>query len=48
MEEILKLIKEIILNIVQRTYQVDRMITFGSRVKGTYRGDSDWDIFNNC
>jgi len=41
----IKLIKETILNIAkQLNVKIDRIILFGSRARGDYREDSDWDI----
>ncbi len=45
MKEKLNLIKEIILNIAKKhNIEIDRIILFGSRARGDYREDSDWDI----
>lgn len=45
MEGTLKLIKETILNVAkQYNVEVDKIILFGSRARGDYREDSDWDI----
>ncbi len=45
MEERLKLIKEIILNVAKKyNIEVDKIILFGSRARGDYREDSDWDL----
>ena len=45
MEDKLKLIKEIILNTAKKyNIEIDRIILFGSRARGDYREDSDWDI----
>jgi len=45
MEEILKLIKETILNVAKEyNVEIDKIILFGSRARGDYREDSDWDI----
>ena len=45
MEEKLKLIKEIILNMAKKyNIEVDKIILFGSRARGDYREDSDWDL----
>jgi len=45
MEETLKLIKETILNVAKEyNVEIDKIILFGSRARGDYREDSDWDI----
>ena len=45
MEDKLKLIKEIILNTAKKyNIEIDKIILFGSRARGDYREDSDWDI----
>jgi len=45
MEETLKLIKETILNVAKEyNIEIDKIILFGSRARGDYREDSDWDI----
>jgi len=45
MEEELKLIKKIILDIAKKYgIEIDRIILFGSRARGDYRENSDWDI----
>ena len=45
MESKLKLIKEIILNTAKKyNIEIDKIILFGSRARGNYREDSDWDI----
>ena len=45
MEETLKLIREAILNIAkQHNIKIDKIILFGSRARGDYKEDSDWDI----
>ncbi len=45
MEEKLKLIKEIILNVAKKhNIEIDKIILFGSRARGNYRKDSDWDL----
>jgi len=45
MEETLKLIKEAILNVAKEyNVEIDKIILFGSRARGDYREDSDWDI----
>ena len=45
MEEKLKLIKEIILKTAKKYgIEVDKIILFGSRARGDYREESDWDI----
>ena len=44
MEEI-KLIKETILDVAKEyNVDIDKIILFGSRARGDYREDSDWDI----
>ena len=44
-DETLKLIKEIILNTAKKyNIEIDKIILFGSRARGDYREDSDWDI----
>ena len=41
----LQFIKQIILDTAKRlNIQVDKIILFGSRARGDYREDSDWDI----
>jgi len=45
MEETLKLIKETILNVAKEyNVEIDKIILFGSRARGDFREDSDWDI----
>jgi len=45
MEETLKLIKETILNVAKEyNIEIDKIILFGSRARGDFREDSDWDI----
>jgi len=45
MEEVLKLIKETILNAAKEyNVEIDKIILFGSRARGDYKEDSDWDI----
>ncbi len=45
MEEKLKLIKEIISNAAKKyNIEIDRIILFGSRARGDYTQESDWDI----
>jgi len=45
MENKLKLIKEIILKTAKKhNIEIDKIILFGSRARGDYREDSDWDI----
>ncbi len=45
MEEKLKLIKETILNVARKhNIEIDKIILFGSRARGDYKEDSDWDI----
>jgi len=41
-EEAIKIIKE---ELEKRGIKVIKVILFGSRVKGNYREDSDWDFF---
>ena len=44
-EEVLKEIKRIIIEEAGKLgIKVDRVILFGSRARGDYREDSDWDI----
>lgn len=44
-KEILKKIKEIVLEVSKKyNVKVDKIILFGSRARGGYREDSDWDI----
>ena len=45
MEETSKKIKEAILSTAEKYgIGIDRIILFGSRARGDYRGKSDWDI----
>ena len=45
MDETLKKIKKVILETARKYgIEVDRIILFGSRARGDYREDSDWDI----
>jgi len=45
MDENLKKIKEIILNVAKEmNIEIDKIILFGSRARGDYREDSDYDI----
>ena len=45
MEEKLKLIKEIILSTAKKyNIEIDKIILFGSRARGDYKEESDWDI----
>ncbi len=45
MQETLKLIKETILNIAKKyNIEIDKIILFGSRARGDFKEDSDWDI----
>ena len=45
MEETLKKIKETILNVSKlQNVKINKVILFGSRARGDYREDSDWDI----
>jgi predicted nucleotidyltransferase len=41
-EEIKKIIKE---EVEKRGVKILRMLLFGSRARGNYKPDSDWDIF---
>jgi len=44
-EAILRKIKKIILDVAHRHgVEIDRIILFGSRARGDYKKDSDWDI----
>ena len=44
-EEILRLIKDIIFEVAKKYgVEIDRVILFGSRARGDFREDSDWDI----
>jgi len=45
MEGILKLIRETVLNVAkENNVEIDKIILFGSRARGDYKEDSDWDI----
>jgi len=45
MEETLKIIKETILNVAKEyNVEIDKIILFGSRARGDYKEDSDFDI----
>jgi len=45
MEETLELIKKAILDIAKKySVEIGKIILFGSRARGDYRQDSDWDI----
>ena len=45
MEEILKIIKETILEVAEKHgVDIDKIILFGSRARGDYREDSDYDL----
>jgi len=45
MDENLKKIKEVILNVAKEmNIEIDKIILFGSRARGDYREDSDYDI----
>ncbi len=45
MEKKLKLIKETILNVAKKyNIEIDKIILFGSRARGDYKEDSDWDL----
>ena len=45
MDETLKKIKQVILETAKKYgIEIDRIILFGSRARGDYREDSDWDI----
>ena len=45
MDETLKKIKQVILETARKYgIEVDKIILFGSRARGDYREDSDWDI----
>ena len=45
MEEELRLIRETILDTAKKFgIEIDRIILFGSRARGDYRENSDWDI----
>jgi len=45
MEDKLKAIKHVILDVASKHgVEVDRIILFGSRARGDYSEDSDWDI----
>ena len=44
-KEILKQIKRVIMDVAKEMgIEIDRIILFGSRARGDYREDSDWDI----
>ncbi len=44
-KEILKQIKQTILEVAKdQGIEIDKIILFGSRARGDYREDSDWDI----
>ncbi len=44
-EEVLKKIKEVILSTAKKHgIEVDKIILFGSRARGDYKEESDWDI----
>ncbi len=44
-KEILKQIKQTILEVAkEQGIEIDKIILFGSRARGDYREDSDWDI----
>ncbi len=44
-KEILKEIKRVILDVTKEmNIEIDKIILFGSRARGDYREDSDWDI----
>ena len=44
-KEMLNRIKEVVFEAAQRLdIQVDKIILFGSRARGTQREDSDWDL----
>ena len=44
-KEILKEIKRVIVNVAKEmNIEIDKVILFGSRARGDYREDSDWDI----
>ncbi len=44
-KEILKEIKRVIMNIAKEMgIEIDKIILFGSRARGDYREDSDWDV----
>ncbi len=44
-KEILKEIKRVIMKVAKEmNIEIDKIILFGSRARGEYREDSDWDI----
>ena len=44
-KEVLKKIKEVILSIAKKHgIEIDKIILFGSRARGDYTKESDWDI----
>ena len=44
-KKILKEIKRVIMNVAKEmNIEIDKVILFGSRARGDYREDSDWDI----
>ncbi len=44
-EEVLRKIKEVILSTAEKHgIEVDKIILFGSRARGDYKEESDWDI----
>jgi len=44
-KEILKEIKRVIMDVAKEMeVEIDKIILFGSRARGDYREDSDWDI----
>ncbi len=44
-KEILKEIKRVIIDVAKEmNIEIDKVILFGSRARGDYREDSDWDI----
>ena len=46
MEEIIQIAKKIITEEVEKAgYNIIKIILFGSRVKGNYHEESDWDFF---
>ena len=45
MEDVLNKIKKTILEVARRyNIEIDKIILFGSRARGDYREESDWDI----
>ena len=45
MEEILKKIKDAVLKVAEKHgIEIDKIILFGSRARGDYTEESDWDI----